>query len=533
MDDDDVDFFTRKPLPSKSKAKAKPKALAKSVNGIDHKPGQSSGTSNGQHPSSSATPTASTSTAVAAAQLIGDSDDDNDDDVVRDIDIVGKDDDDDDDDQDTLIYSSDVSTDDSDASSTKRRVKRRKKKHIKILPAWASQGVYRRPSQEPSSSSSSDVFHDAQSVLPGATASTDDKATANGGQGDKSAVNRKRERGVSLTPPPPPSPEKLSAARNLVTKVIGSKISTTSITAPTTAAAAAAASAPRRSTRNSATPGVGHDTDSASVMSPGSSRRGPGVIDDDDDDLDSISKINWDPDLARLMRGTNAKHIREQAKREQQERDAKRKQRELERIRQQPPSLPGSSQRQGQFSRTQSAPQPRSGVIRINDDGNDTDDSVEFVARPTKSTASPRRTRSSAAAGNAASQTQTNRNTTNHVAIVIDDSDDDAPNGVHSHISQTIDDQDDLDNAGTSGGAEQETLDLTLQSKLGPMQVTVTPTTKLLTIITHFHAKQNLADKVKPDKIKVMFDGFAFKPTQTVADMDVEDGDQVELSWPS
>lgn len=69
------------------------------------------------------------------------------------------------------------------------------------------------------------------------------------------------------------------------------------------------------------------------------------------------------------------------------------------------------------------------------------------------------------------------------------------------------------------------------------MQVTVTPATKLLTITTHFHTKQlvsaNLGDKIKPDQIKVMFDGFAFKPRQTVADMDVEDGDQVELSWPS
>ncbi|SPC65575.1 uncharacterized protein UHOD_00750 [Ustilago sp. UG-2017b] len=551
MDDDDVDFFTRRPLPSKSKAKDKPKALAKSTNGINDKAGEGSGRNGTQTPSSSATVSAPSALALSSltAQVIGDSEDDNED-------VVGNDDEDDED-TDTLMYSSDVdvSSDDSDTAA-KRRAKRRKKKHTKILPAWASQGVFRRLSQEPSFSLSTDVFHDAQSVLPsaskgnGATASAD--TTDGNGAPNSSATggpnaNGRRERGVSLTPPPPPSPEKLSKACDLVSRVMGSKIPAPSTTAPTVNGSSSTATAPalRRSTRSSATLGVGNGTASSSVLSPGSSRRGAGVVDDDDDDVDGLNQINWDPDLARLMRGQNAKHIREQAKREQQERDAKRKQRELERIRQQPSSNPGPSERQAQFSRTQSAPQARSGAIRIAEDGNDTDDSVEFVARPTKPNTSPRRTRSSTAAGNAASQSQATSKNGKDAAIVIDDSDDDgAPasktNGNHPSTSQVVDGDDDDDDAGdirTNGAADQETLDLTLQSKLGPMQVTVTPTTKLLTITTHFHTKQlvpaNLGDKIKPDQIKVMFDGFAFKPTQTVADMDVEEGDQVELSWPS
>ncbi|SPO21075.1 uncharacterized protein UTRI_00552 [Ustilago trichophora] len=506
--DDDVDFFTRKPPPVRSKSK--PKALAKAVNDAARNAGEGSSRIT-QPPSSAHASSAPTSTS-AAGQLVTS------DDRRDEVDMLEDDLDEEDEEDDAVLLSSDeeIASDDSDASA-KRRAKRRKKRHARTLPAWASQGVYRRPSQEPSSSGTA-VFSDAvlsSSRSDGVTTSASQKANASDGTNNKSKGNG-RTRGVSLTPPPPPSPEKLSMARELVNRTIASKfgssatsnVASSTISPPSSSTDSASLRA-TRSTRASATSAFGQDVaqSASSALSPSARRH--------NDDEDLTSQIHWDPDLARLIRGENAKHIREQAKREQQERDERRKQRELERIRQQPSSLPGSSQRQGQFARTQSAPQTRSTAIRVADDG-DSDDSVEFVPRLSRPSTSPRRTRSSTA-----SQPK------KEAVIVIDDSDDDGNISKRNPANGTAHSP---SPPPATAEPEGEKLSLTLQSKLGSLSVTVTPTTKLLTIINHFH-KQKLNDAVKPESIRLTFDGFGYKPEQTVADMDVEDGDQVELSW--
>ena len=498
--DDEVDFFTRRPLSNKSKAKAKakPKALASALNGSLFKAGEASGSHLAQ-PTSSATSTSTS--AVAAVIQLESSDDEDHIDMLQDN-LV-----DDDDDDDAVLLSSDldVASDDSDASA-KRRAKRRKKRHAKTLPAWASQGHYTRPSQEPSSSYITVVDDALPSSSRSNGASTDTAQNAKAGT-DASTKSSRRARGVSLTPPPPPSPEKLSMARELVNRTIASKFGTAPQTSTTIASSSSTDSASRRatrSTRNSATPAFGQDLTSAV---PGGA---PRTADDEDDET---THVHWDPDLARLMRGENAKHLREQAKREQQERDERRRHRELERLRQQPSSLPGPSQRQSAFARTQSAPQTRILVA----DGGESDDSVEYVPRLTKPASSPRRTRSAAAHTAAA-------------CIVIDDSDDDTTLPSASHTNNRS--GDDGSDGGGGGEGAGETLSLTLQSKLGAMPVTVTPTTKLQTIIAHWHA-QKLSDfgGVKVANVRVSFDGFGYTPNQTVQDMDVEDGDQIELSW--
>ncbi len=84
-----------------------------------------------------------------------------------------------------------------------------------------------------------------------------------------------------------------------------------------------------------------------------------------------------------------------------------------------------------------------------------------------------------------------------------------------------------------AGGA---TLDLTLSSQTRP---TLCHRHPLHTSLYHYfpfplQEARTTADgvKVKVKDIKVSFDGEFFKPTQTVGEMeDVEDGDQVELSW--
>ena len=100
-------------------------------------------------------------------------------------------------------------------------------------------------------------------------------------------------------------------ARELVNRTIGSKFGTAPQTSTTIASSSSTDSASRRatrSTRNSATPAFGQDLTSAV---PGGA---PRTADDEDDET---THVHWDPDLARLMRGENAKHLREQAKREQ------------------------------------------------------------------------------------------------------------------------------------------------------------------------------------------------------------------------
>lgn len=465
--DDDVDFFTRKP--AKPRSKAKPRPIARSTNGSgDGIAGPSSST---QPPSSAFV--ACTSASKSTHPVNGLKEDD---DVMEIMDT------DDEDDEDIVATSSDVGgmSDDSDASA-RRRAKRRKKKHTKILPAWASQGVFRRPSQEPTSSAPSSVDTATKPAngtsISRSSAEKDGNAEANGNG---------RGRQVSLTPPPDVSPEKLSMAQQLVSNVLSSKFpfSSSTTTASVPAVAPTAGPSTTRATRSSATPGP---TASATL---------------DEDDA-ANSGIHWDPDLARLMRGENAKHIREQAKREQEERDRKRKERELERIRNQPPSQPVGQTQRGGMGRTQSAPQ--TAFLRVQED-EDSDASVEFVPvhRPTTSPLK-RSTRSSTSTAAA--------------PIEIVDSDDDIPLATARPPSPP------------PVPESAETLTLTLRSKIGSQEVTVTPQTLLSKIVAHFHEKMLSGKGVKVGSIKVMFDGFGFKGGQRVEEMDVEDGDQVELSW--
>lgn len=494
--DDDVDFFTHKPVLNR-KSKAKSKASSRAVNGV-----------NGNAvagPSKSSPPIVSSAAPRSTLHKHGVLKDYGDDEVMGVIDI-DDDDDEDDEEEDTVFASSDVEilSDDSDASA-KRAAKRRKKKHTKLLPKWASSGAYRRPSQEPTSSATVD------STLSGALSSdlTNGSSASDAASGSKEASNGNggsptrngRPRRVSLTPPPPPSPEKLSMARDLVSNVIGSKfrVTTDSLTASSTNANGAE----RRQTRQS----------SMNPMSPSST-----TIDDDDDGL-ANDGIQWDPDLARLMRGSNAKSIREEARRQQEEREAQRKQRELARIQQQQASLQAqSSQHSSQISRTQSAPQTRSTTVRAAADEGDSDTSVELVLRLRSS---PRKRTQSATT--AAPITQQD-------VIEIDDSDDEQPSRPATQARSPSPPP-----AEAEPEEEEETLSLTLQSKVGPLNVTVVQTTQLSKIIEHFHSKK-LAENsatagVKVANIKIMFDGYAYKANQTVGDMDVEDGDQVEITW--
>ncbi|CDS02054.1 hypothetical protein [Sporisorium scitamineum] len=489
--DDDFDFFTRKPSASRSKSKAKLKAPPKVANGS---------ASNGiTQPISSAT-AASTSQSAATVQLVGDEDGPA---VATNVDAL---EDDDDEDVDIMLSSSDEDyPSDYSSASTRRKAKRRKKRHAKTLPAWASQGIYRRPSQEPSSLSSNSAFLDAPSgsAVKTSQLGSDMTADTDSPSSEANGTANGRARRVSLTPPPPPSPEKLYRARQLVNRTIASKFCSSTASSTTRSASSVpalsssndSASGSRRvlrSTRNSATPAFGRD-------------------------------------VAVAGRSTNAKHIREKARREQREREEKRKQPELERIRQQPSSLPGSSSpRSAQFGRTQSAPQTRASAAN---DRNESDDSVEYVARPArKASMSPHRTRSSTTTtSTAAAASHSNNN--GAILIIDDDLDEDGqasskPNG--SAAASTYEPSPSPPPAQEAAG---ETLALTLQSRLGSIPVTVTPTTLLSRIIQHFHEKK-LDSSVKVESVRVMFDGFAYKPDQTVGDMDVEDGDQIELSWP-
>ncbi|TKY90713.1 hypothetical protein EX895_000711 [Sporisorium graminicola] len=529
--DDDVDFFTRKPMANRFKSKQKAKLLSKAA----------ASTSNGITQRTASTAAASSSQYAASAQQVGDVDSP---DVAVDVDVLEDEDEDEDGDENAALSNSDadIPSDDSDASA-KRRAKRRKKRHAKTLPAWASQGNHVRPSQEPSSSSSSAVFLDAETGTDGNTSSRlgpDKRAATGSTSANANGSGNGRARGVSLTPPPPISPEKLYLAHELVNRTMASKFGTSTASATTWASSAPAlsssndsASGPRRATRrmrNSATPSFGQDVaaaGSSTVLSPTAATR-------DDDDDDANGQVHWDPDLARLMRGENARHIREQARREQQEREEKRKQRELERIRQQPSSLPGSSsQRSTHFGRTQSAPQTtiqaRSSAAN---GGNESDDSVEFVARPgRKASTPPCRTRSNTNT-RAGAATQTAAAPKNDAIVVIDsDSDDDQESSKGNGTTAGAAAHDPSPSSPPAIEAAGETLALSLQSKVGSISVTVTPTTLLCRIIQHFHDKK-LDSSVKVESMRIMFDGFAYKPDQTVGDMDVEDGDQIELSWP-
>ncbi|KAJ9476697.1 Epsin-1 [Pseudozyma hubeiensis] len=526
--DDEVDFFTRKPLSGRSKLKSKARPLAKVASTSSVKLTTSSNDI-AAHPTSSASPTvgSSSQSATTAPLHVANSDDEG-----TTITIMDTMEEEDDDDEQTIMYSSDVdiASDDSHASE-KRRAKRRKKKHVKTLPAWASQGVFRRPSQDPSSSMSDPSSFDARSGLTGddvkATQSSSSGRTASNATPQKGKAKANgRQRGVSLTPPPAPSPEKLKMARELVNTTIAKKFGNSNPSAAASSNSVALSSSNdsssrrvTRNTRSSATPAFGQDipSNTSSVLSPGSSKHV-----DDDDDVDMNGSIHWDPDLARLMRGENAKHIREQARREQQERDERRRQREQERQRQQP----ASSQRSTQSgSRTQSAPQLPTTAAKVAANGvNDSDDEVQFVPRPPRklSSSSPRRTRSSTTTAS------------NVDAIVIQDSDDEdptptKPNGTSPSAAAGA--SRDSSSPSPSAPPAGETLSLTLQSKLGSMPVTVTPTTLLSRIISHFHTTKLSTSNVPPTAVKITFDGFAYKPTQTVQDMDVEDGDQVELTW--
>lgn len=413
--DDDLDFFYRRPL---KKTRSKPKAELKSAERTSP-----SERSNVAGPSSEANGTDDAPIAI---------DDDDDEDDGDDEDIVES------------GSGSDYASEDGDYDA-KRRVKRRKKKHTRTLPAWASQAVYRPPSLEPTPS---------LSAAPNSTDSPSAPSTSRYDPGpSKDTPRTARARGVSLTPPPPPSPEKLSMARELVSKVIGSKFST----------ARAEPARGGRQTRNSATPGA--------------AEAGAAMVEDAEE------PIRWEPDLARLMRGEDKRHLREQAKREQQEREERRRQR-------QPPAA---------------APPRANGRTRASQavvlDGNDTDTSFEEL--PRLSTRSP--TKRSVRAKPASEP-----------VVVEDSSDDEAPASAPA--------------ATNGGGEEQETLSLTLQSKLGSLGVTVTPTTRLATILAHFltHHPQLT---VRVDQMRATFDGYAYTAAQTIADMDVEDADQVEITW--
>ncbi|GAK62179.1 uncharacterized protein PAN0_001d0377 [Moesziomyces antarcticus] len=413
--DDDLDFFYRRPL---KKTRSKPKAELKSAERTSP-----SERSNVAGPSSEANGTDDAPIAI---------DDDDDEDDGDDEDIVES------------GSGSDYASEDGDCDA-KRRVKRRKKKHTRTLPAWASQAVYRPPSLEPTPS---------LSAAPNSTDSPSAPSTSRDDPGpSKDTPRTARARGVSLTPPPPPSPEKLSMARELVSKVIGSKFST----------ARAEPARGGRQTRNSATPGA--------------AEAGAAMVEDAEE------PIRWEPDLARLMRGEDKRHLREQAKREQQEREERRRQR-------QPPAA---------------APPRANGRTRASQavvlDGNDTDASFEEL--PRLSTRSP--TKRSVRAKPASEP-----------VVVEDSSSDEAPASAPA--------------ATNGGGEEQETLSLTLQSKLGSLGVTVTPTTRLATILAHFltHHPQLT---VRVDQMRATFDGYAYTAAQTIADMDVEDADQVEITW--
>lgn len=535
-DDDDVDFFLRKPLASKSKPKPKAKAL---ISVASSSSSNAAGTSSGNaHARLSVAASCSSDCAALAPELIEISDDEGSTEVVQ-IDLIEGEDEDEDEEL-AVLYSSEVSIDSDDSDADQRRTKRRrsKKKRIHTLPAWASHGVYRQRSQEACSSSASADAADAADVDTRpesinkhvSCTQTASKALQTQTQPDTNT----RARRESLTPPPAPSAEKLEMARELVNRTIASKFGTSASSATAGAAATTSWSStglssnsvfasrcriPTAGPTDATIPAYGQPhlaADPSSGLSAGASRR------DCDDEVGVNEQIDWDPDLARLMRGEKAKHIREKARRLQQERDQRRRQLQAERQRSESQSAQSAAETWAQFARTQSAPQQPTMTSATRHDVIDSDDEVEFIARPpNRNAASRRRARSSVPTTIAPS--------TNIDTIIIDDSDDDPtpsnPTTARTNTSHRT-------SASPPACNPTETLSLTLQSKLGSMAVTVTPTTLLSRIIEHFHhTKLTNHASVHPHAIKISFDGFAYTPNQTVQDMDVEDGDQIELSW--
>ncbi|PWZ02535.1 hypothetical protein BCV70DRAFT_1798 [Testicularia cyperi] len=608
MEDDDLDFFTRKPSSSRARSHSKQKPFASrqaSIHAGPSRPSSSSvklestakgGRVGSAQPSSSDSAhrrnTDAEQDELASIRSVNGHDGD-DDSINSVLDNDGDDGDDDDDDNVTIISSEE----DEDQDYAGRPRKRQKKRPTTTLPAWALENrAYPPP---PPSSDTSSTFHSARSELPPASPTLGATATT---ANAKEAAGRSRQ--VSLTPPPEPSPDKLEAAKELVRSVMSTQRSgsptktlssgTVAATAPlassstsTSTSALALASATRRTTRSSSSTPAGPAAatrgrttrNSSTALHPGSDAA---LATDRLDDLVE-SDVDWDPELATLYRGENAKQVRDRAKQAQLLRDRQRKQRELERSTR-------ISGRGGALARTTSAPNPASvpggsarnagsrattgagtgvGVARIviaSSDAEDSDGSVEFVPRysPTRRTSarSPLKPRNGALA--------------EPVTIELSDSDsDDADadadadgDGVRAGTARPADgdvavaglsgatttgglssssslapEDTQLGSVASAGSGTGEVLTLNLTSQLGgTLETAVRRTTTLSRLLSHFHASFTTPDTpartripatVGADTLKIRFDGQLFVQTLTasVGDLDPEDGDLVEVVW--
>lgn len=382
----------------------------------------------------------------------------------------------------------------------RRGPKKVKRKLLPALPRWSRE----KRSLSRNTAEAGNDESPGTATVKSATAKSDAKDATNG--------SSQRERDVSLTPPPAPSPDKLQAARALVEHV-------------------------RASHRKEA--------NSHGMRAPANgSAEGTDAFDE--------QGIDWDPEVAKLYRGDNAKEIRERAKREEETRRKLRLANRSRNTQLQSASDPSGSVAGGSnvgargliFSRTMSVPNPvpstsvfgggeRASAPITHDDGEDSDDSIQLVSGAS--------THKSLRVGDGSNAS---------AAIALSDSDDDggsAEDATHFHTPPGSPPSTD---AATED--QGEVMSLTLSSSLGSTAVSVRPTAQLSKIIAHFVAtfrsesrpvKQRLPDSVDVSRIKIRFDGVIFEPnpkpkprskapTQgVVSDLDVEDGDQIEIVW--
>lgn len=390
-----------------------------------------------------------------------------------------------------------ISSSEDEATEPRRGPKKVKKKPVPALPRW---------SREKRSASINSV--EAQDALPPATGVAKkvipkpDKAGDTGSQ---------RERDVSLTPPPAPSPDKLQAARALVEHVRAS-----------------------------------HRIDG---YSPGTQAPPNGSA--RSNDILESSFLDWDPEVAKLYRGENAKEVRERAKQEQ---EIRRKMRQVDKLRstqKQSASDPSGSATGGismgtraAFSRTVSAPNhapptptasSRTVLPTVSHDDSDSDDSIQLVS-----------------GASAIKSHRTGDGSNVSAPIALSDSDDDDNEGNANEKTDYHTPPDSSPSADAEAEDQGEIMSLTLSSSLGSLPVSVRPTVQLSKIVAHFvttfraesrPVKQRLPDSVDASRIKIRFDGMLFDPNPkpkpgskspkggVLSDLDIEDGDQIEIVW--
>lgn len=397
--------------------------------------------------------------------------------------------------------SSESDSDPEIVSSSDEDGRRFPKKIKPTLPRW---------SREKRSTSAQAVG--TKSHLSSATTLEADLTTQDPADDAATRSESAREREVSLTPPPAPSPDKLQAARLLVEHVRAAHLQGTN-------------SSPGQQFRNG--------TSTSNLTS----------LDSSDQDF-----IHWDPEVAKLYRGDDAKQIRERAKREQESRRQMRQMRLAHRIRVSAVSasdpVENISNNDTSFSRTASAPNPVSSSATLlstpstlpatQDTGEDSDDSVKLVS------------------GSIASKPSRSANGSNRAGAIAlsDSSDDDEAQGDTATRSATP--ADSASKTEVTNEDQGEVMSLTLLSSLGSMPVSVRPSAQLSKIVAHFvstfraesrPAKQRLPDTVDVARIKICFDGVMFDPNPKpkprtknakrgiVSELDVEDGDQIEIVW--